>query len=301
MTEAVYYRLSSLSVLEISGADAVTIANNLTTNAVASLQQCQGCESFVTDVKGKTLGHLSVFRIDDRLRMIGPAGQSEQVVPHFQKYTIIEDAEIESFDARFCPLVVTPEAAALLAPERSAGRAVWELSELQVSAYSVAWLGTGSLVLLAPAERGDQVQQMLGELMCTAAGGEDAFHEARTLAGFPWYGIDFSDKNLPQEVGRDEEAISFTKGCYLGQETVARLDAMGQVQKKLVRWKVTGAIPATNTQVTAAEKTVGRLTSIARTAENEAVAIGIARRSHFDAGSVAEGQAESGSFTARVQ
>ena len=50
----------------------------------------------------------------------------------------------------------------------------------------------------------------------------------------PWFGMDASDANLPQELRRDEQAISFTKGCYLGQETVARIDALGHVNQHLV-------------------------------------------------------------------
>ena len=62
----------------------------------------------------------------------------------------------------------------------------------------------------------------------------------RITAGIPRYGTDISDKNLPQEVGRDEVAISFVKGCYLGQETVARIDAMGHVNWHLRRLKIAG-------------------------------------------------------------
>ena len=55
----------------------------------------------------------------------------------------------------------------------------------------------------------------------------------RIEAGWPVFGVDISDKNLPQEVDRNTRAISFTKGCYLGQETVARIDALGHVNKTL--------------------------------------------------------------------
>ena len=59
------------------------------------------------------------------------------------------------------------------------------------------------------------------------------FETLRIEAGTPLFGVDFNDTNLPQEVGRDAVAISFTKGCYLGQETVARLDALGHVNQKI--------------------------------------------------------------------
>ena len=55
----------------------------------------------------------------------------------------------------------------------------------------------------------------------------------RIESGTPRFGVDITDENLPQEVARDNRAISFTKGCYLGQETVARIDALGHVNRKL--------------------------------------------------------------------
>jgi folate-binding protein YgfZ len=60
-----------------------------------------------------------------------------------------------------------------------------------------------------------------------------AWETLRIKNFWPWYGVDIDERNLPQEIGIDARAISFNKGCYLGQETVARLDALGQVQKKL--------------------------------------------------------------------
>ena len=132
------------------------------------------------------------------------------------------------------------------------------------------------------------VLQVLRTIGLTA-GDDSAFHQERVRAGFPWYGIDLSDKNLPQEASRNDQTISFTKGCYLGQETVARLDALGQVQKQLVRWSIEGSRVAPGAEVSSDGKVVGRLTSIADTDDGKQIAIGIARRSHFDPGSTADG------------
>src|SRR5437764_9919773 len=75
-----------------------------------------------------------------------------------------------------------------------------------------------------------------GAVRCEAA----VVESARLEAGFPLFGLDITDDNLPQEVARDAKAISFTKGCYLGQETVARIDALGHVNRLLVRLRVDG-------------------------------------------------------------
>ena len=86
---------------------------------------------------------------------------------------------------------------------------------------------------------------------------------ARIEAGFPSYGRDITIDNLPQEVARDRQAISFTKGCYLGQETVARIDALGHVNRQLVRLKFSDNdhVPPPGTELSYDEKVVGKVTS----------------------------------------
>ena len=89
--------------------------------------------------------------------------------------------------------------------------------------------------------------------------GESAFEAARIEWGFPLYGRDITEANLPQEVARDALAISFTKGCYLGQETVARIDALGHVNKTLVGLRfVSPTVPADGSELTAVGQVVGQ-------------------------------------------
>ena len=308
MNSNTFYRLGAVSVLDLIGNDASQILNNLTTNDIASLASGQGCESFVTNVRGKTLGHVQVFRTDEGYRCIGPAGQSERLAEHADRYTIREDAEPRVLDTDFAAALLAPGAAAAVPvtlPEprqpHESSWAVTQLGALPVQVYRVPWLGEGSLLLLALADQADELSDWLGNQRLAVAD-EAAFHQARVPVGFPWYGIDVDESNLPQEADRDAQALSFTKGCYLGQETVARLDALGQVQKKLVRWSIAGAVPAAGTALVAGEKTVGRLTSVAASGEEDAVAIGMARRSHFDPGAAADGtdEATGQTFAARV-
>src|SRR5262249_29141616 len=94
--------------------------------------------------------------------------------------------------------------------------------------------------------------------------GHDALESARLEAGFPLFGLDITPENLPQEIARDSRAISFTKGCYLGQETVARIDAIGHVNRLLVGVKFSGdAIPEGGTELLAAGQKIGEVTSAA--------------------------------------
>lgn len=273
------FRLSEVSVLDLVGEDSAAILHNLTTNDVKALEIGCGCETFVTDVRGKTIAHVVAFRTPEGFRLIGASGQSQAIAEHADRYTIREDAQPVDRSSELTAFVLSPDATSSIRDETDWG-------ESNAHGYGVDWLGPDTLLLLTETSGAvEQVLRSAGEV----AASDDEFHDARVLAGFPWYGVDLSAKNLPQEASRIKESISFTKGCYLGQETVARLDALGQVQKQLVRWQTTGAIPEKGSEVTSDGKVVGKLTSVAKTGDDKAVAIGMARRSHFEAGAAAHG------------
>lgn len=308
MSDAWIYRLPRLAVVDVRGADAATIVHNVTTGEVRGLEPGQGHESFVTDVRGKTLGHVNVFRWADSIRLIGPFGQSQRIAQHLDRYTIREDATPTIVDESFTALVLSPSLAQRLVSDFATGfdpnsgessllRSVrLPIAGTSVDLYQCFWLGAGSALVLVELGQEDQVVREICERIDAVIGDESSFHHARVAARFPWYGIDLDESNLPQEADRDALAISFTKGCYLGQETVARLDALGQVQKKLVLWSIEGGVLPAGTTLQAGEKVVGRLTSVAETSAATAMALGFARRSHFEPGSVAKAILEPGSI-----
>ncbi|MEM8669742.1 MAG: aminomethyltransferase [Planctomycetota bacterium] len=308
MTTQHFYRIDRLSVVDVGGQDADTILNNLTTNDMKSLEAGQGRETFVTEVRGRSLSHAFVYRQEGGLRLISPEGPSEAIAAHVDRYTIREDATPSILDNQWVGFVVPPGeiwepiAEALGAPKSKDPSEPlvsfeWEWNGHSGTAYENRWLGEGTLLLLLDRSKADIASEQEGARL----GDEADFHSARTMAGFPWFGIDLNEKNLPQEADRDSLAISFTKGCYLGQETVARLDALGKVQKKLVQWKVVDTVPTAGTPLKMGEKVVGRLTSVAAEGDG-CISIGMARRTHFDPGSTAEGSDETTetTFTATV-
>ena len=280
------YRLSSATILDFVGEDTPAILHNLTTNEVKSLQAGCGCETFITDVRGKTLAHVFAFRTSTGYRLLGAPGQADVIAAHADRYTIREDSAPLDHSADLSVFVISPDAPISLRDETDWG-------ESNAHRYDVDWLGDQTIALVTDTPGAvQQVIETVGELTAD----DKQFHHARTIAGFPWFGVDLSDKNLPQEASRIKQSISFTKGCYLGQETIARLDALGQVQKQLVCWQTSGSIPNPGSEVTADGKVVGRLTSVAKTSDDTAVAIGIARRTHFESGATADGEG----FTATV-
>jgi len=279
-------------------------------------------------VRGKTVGHLFLYHVEcveverveverieveqekpEVIRMIGSIGQSQTVADHIERYTIREDATAVIRDNEFRCIALSDQAAKMVDQMTEPGgvlgaddpisvRSGVQINGIDVDVYRTSWLGEQTTILLVSAENENAVSRTLQELSISKGTVED-FHCCRVEAGFPWYGIDIDKSNLPQELDRDSAAISFTKGCYLGQETVARLDAIGQVQRKLVRWSIQGTIPHPGETLSVGPKTVGRLTSIAKLATGETLALGFARRTHFEAGSSAAG-GDGGEFTGTV-
>jgi len=315
----------ALSFIDVVGADAIRVANNLCTAPLLQLTGQTGCEAFFTDIRGKTLGHFCVYATDSGLRLIGAANQAEKIAGHFDRYTIREDAAVSDHSDSMTACLIDAQMLAQLEPTvefgqppapnffsyrpiMSGGESTSAGEPDSIGAYQVPWFGLnaaagdawggGPAVLLAGSaeamrqwlQRSEPSLQTMGAKMMDVS----QFHLLRVKAGFPWYGIDLDDKNLPQELDRDAMAISFNKGCYLGQETVARLDALGQVQKKLVIWQIDSAnCPPVDTSLTVDENVVGRLTSIVPgDTAGQWLALGYARRSHFEPGSTAQWKGE---------
>lgn len=263
------------SIVDIVGKDADAIWHNLTTNDVKILTVGQCVESFVTEVRGRTVGHGYVTRQPDGFRFVGAPGQSEAIAQHVDRYTIREDATAVIRDREFWIQVWGPGAS----DDRGA------------DLIPVDWLGASTHLRLvetaSPADTAPPCPE-------TTA----SFHDARIGAGYPWHGIDFDASHLPQEVDRDAQAISFHKGCYLGQETVARLDAMGQVQKKLVSLAVLGDPAAAGDVIQVDEKPQARITSVTRDGQT---ALAMVRRAWFEPETMVAGIRENGNpFEARV-
>ncbi len=268
-TTRLFYEPASLTIVDVVGEDAEKIVHNLTTNEIRELPLGAVRETFVTNLKGKTLGHVLVVKQSSGLRLIGAPGQSNDLVAHVDHYTIIEDAEAKIMDDEFSAFVVIGAA-----PELS----------IDNQTFATPWAKESS-VILVDKQQAAATRQAIAEQGFESCD-QETFDHHRIAASFPWFGIDFSEDNLPQELDRDQNAISFDKGCYLGQETVARLDAMGQVQKKLVKWSIKGhAVPLM--ELVSDGRTVGKLTSVTVN-ENESLALGMARRSHFEPGSAAQ-------------
>jgi len=265
--------LAGWSSISIAGSDRQAFLNNFCTNDVKGLVPGSSCEAFFTSVKGKIIGHGVIDCQEDELVFLGAPGQAQRLVEHLDRYVIREDVQLRDTTLERNYLLFTNDVRSRI---ESSATISWNLIGGEF----------GIIAELAASDAPSLISRLRDRGYVVA--GPDAFTAVRIEAGTPLYGIDFSDQNFPQEVGRDREAISFTKGCYLGQETVARIDALGHVNQKIVGVAFSGPeVPTVGTDLTHNGAIVGRVTSATFSpALGRPLALATVRREHNAVGTV---------------
>lgn len=302
------FDLSHRTKIELTGADRVAFLHNLCTNEVKALEPGGGCEAFLTSVQAKIVGHVFIFAGAQSLVVDTVPDQAEALIAHLDRYLIREDVTLSDRTGDWGELLLCgPRAAGLLeklgatVPGEALAHAksTVEGKKCFVRRHDLA--GDPSYAIVAAREDAESVRNALVRGGAVPAGMR-TFETLRIEAGMPLYGIDVTDANLPQEVGRDAQAISFTKGCYIGQETVARIDSYGHVNRKLVGLKIAGeGVPEPGSKLHGNEKKVGQITSAVFSPKLEAViALGCVSRGSEGAGTGLEVRSDDAAQTAEV-
>ncbi len=259
------------SVVELTGQDAQGFLHNLCTNEIRSLAPGQGNEAFLTDPKGHIVAQVFALVESEQVVLVSVPGSVPEILKHLDYYLITEDVEFHDRSPQRALFLLAgarvPEALARwecpLAPEHP-----WRHARLEKfpawRAAAVDWLPGPAMLLLGPAEEAGQLWSWLREQGAVPVGFE-LFDAARIQQAMPWFGQDITRDNLPQESGRTGQAVSFTKGCYVGQETVARLENLGHVnrQVRLLRWEPKAEVPPVGEELQHEGKTAGTVTSAA--------------------------------------
>lgn len=274
-TGAIVFDVSDRTQIELRGADRVKFLHNFCTQDIKALSAGQGCEAFVCNAMGRVLGYIAVFAAEDGLWIETVPGVEAALLAHFDKYLIREDVELHGRTAELGELwLAGPQVAGHLAalfPGVSVHDApllsqqTVERDGQPMRLRRIDWLGSAGWLLSGPREAIGRLQTALVELGALE-GSAEALESLRVEAGFPKYGRDLTAENLSQEAARTERSISFKKGCYLGQEPIARLDALGHTNKELrrLRWEGT-VVPDPGTAITDPEsgQPAGLITSAA--------------------------------------
>ncbi|MFO0818902.1 MAG: hypothetical protein U1A77_13225 [Pirellulales bacterium] len=266
--------------IALTGTDRHSFLHAFCTNDIKRLRPGGVCEAFFCQANGKIIGHGFVECEEQRLVIDTVADQVEPLLRHLDRYLIREDVQLSDASGEHQAWVFLGKAGdyvrnlLVVPPTSDETRSDSEsASSLPSAGQTFEWAGIhgrlracpweappgrSALVQLPPRTETRVLDSLCQQVRdkaieagvepATAALATTRLDEAgrelwRVLAGIPLYGIDITLDNLPQEVGRNATAISFNKGCYLGQEPVARIDALGHVNWELVRIGVPGVEP----------------------------------------------------------
>jgi folate-binding protein YgfZ len=290
--------------LRLTGPDRVTWLQGLVTNDVAVLQPGEGCYAAYLTPQGRMISDLRILATREALLLDVPTVARATVAARFEQFIITEDVVVEDVTARVARLGVHgPAAAAVVAKALEVPAAVLgalaehahvdvEFQDAPVFAAGSHALGGPGFDIYCAAERVTDVAARLfasGAHDCTA----DAWDTLRIEAGLPLFGVDMDTDTIPLEAGLEANAISQTKGCYVGQEVIIRIlhRGGGRVVRRLVAWAADAEstsstdAPGPGTPLSVDGKDVGRVTSAAWSpALRRLVGLGYAHRDHTEPG-----------------
>ena len=285
--------LAERGVLEATGPQRQKFLQGMLSNDVAGRQPGQGCAAVLMTTKGHIQALMRVLVTKDAVLLEMPADRLAPVESTLVHYRVAAPVRFKAKPTAVLGLV-GPDGPALL---RGLGV---DLPELAPEAHVSATIG-GHEVLVARAgdlPRAGLVVHAAPEAAAavwtalSGAGarplGRRALDALRIEAGRPWYGPDVSEDNLLHETGLVNETHSFTKGCYIGQEVIARLDARGGNVNKALRGLRLGAPAGAGASVAADGKEIGRVTTPAVSPRNGPIALAYVQRSHFAPGTAVE-------------
>jgi folate-binding protein YgfZ len=255
-------------VVVVSGPDATSFLESLVSQELTGVTPGDGVRSLLLTPQGKLDVALRALRIGaDEWSLDCDSGYGEQLATSLRRYRIRVDAEIEDHSDDYDLLEVRghdamPRVAALAhvdIPDTSNSHVLWGDRRI----VRADWPTMQGVDVLGPAGAvRDARDALLGTGVEPFAPG--AYEVARIEAGIPRLGVDIDERTIPQEAFLERDAVSFTKGCFLGQELVCRIDTRGHVNRHLRLLRADGdAVPPVGTEVIVDDRPVGTVTSSA--------------------------------------
>jgi folate-binding protein YgfZ len=306
--------------LSFTGPDRVRYLNAILTNNIKDLGAGQGCVSLLLNPQGHILAEIETYAFADQLFCISFAMIRERLIEWLDKYIIMDDVTLTDETARYGTLALEGPKAAMLVKDL-AGIDLGQLSELASADVEIVRLaqddtpektstkesilccsipcrmikrspgGVAGAEFVVEREKLAELWQILSDAARRHGGGPmgyTALSATRLAQGVPWFGYDFGEKQIPHEAGLQDSHISYTKGCYTGQEIVERVRSRGQVNRRRVELLFSGdAVPEPGALLTLDGKEVGHVTRAARTWDPPRIlGMGYARKEANAPGSV---------------
>jgi tRNA-modifying protein YgfZ len=293
------------AVITLSGRDRVKYLHAVTSNDIKGLGEDFGTKALLLNPQGHILAELEIYALEEKLLVLTHASVRERTVATLKKYILGSQVQLEDITDQTGSLAVEgPRAASVIA--QATGLSLDGFSELSLAEAPVdgvpchlirrSHFGGEGAELIAPREHIGLLWKNLHASVHALGGksvGMQALNSLRLEAGIPWFPADFNDAMIPHEAGVEISHISYSKGCYTGQEIVERVRSRGHVNKRRVQLKFsTSTPPPSGTKLRAGGEggaEVGYVTSAAFSpAAGTAIGMGYLRREHNSPGSVVE-------------
>lgn len=289
---------SDRSRLCLLGADRARFLHGQVTNDINGLGEFTGCYAALVNAKGKMESDLFAYRLADEILLDFEPGLTTAVQARLERYVIAEDVEIADVAPHFGLLTVQgPQAEAVLTKlDLPAPTEPLTVAQTEDEIYIVHQprLGTDGFDLFIPIDAMNAWRERLDTIAPRCQ--MPTFEKARVLATIPQFGVDLTTDNFPPEGGLETRAISYTKGCYIGQEIIARIRTYGKVNKVLRGLSLEGAA-AIGDPVLHEGTPVGTLSSVCH---EPSAALAIIKRTASEPGTVLSVDTKNGSVSAQV-
>ncbi len=269
-------RLDDWQLLRVSGSDAASYLQTQLTSDVQALQPGQAQRSALTDRKGHLQAEFWLYRTSDQVLILVEASQAERLYSHLEGFHFVEDLSLQFESDLQLILLAGPSSRLRLALWQSELRA--PLAQVQSLSqggwlFQAALTGDVGYVLALPASQAENLQNRLTD----ASAEQKLIHihpplwDSLTLeAGIPLFGSELTTNTLLPETGLEHVAVSYDKGCYLGQEVIARIKTYGVIPRALIGVVLAGtpgsaespSLPVPGSEIQLNGKKVGHLTRV---------------------------------------
>ena len=291
------YDLSHRGLLQFTGPDRISFLQGMLSNDLRPLKTFDGQYATLLNQQGKVLADLRVLCALNSLYLDFWENLGDRIIEHLNRYLVADEVEIADRSGEYATLALQgPNAETLLRkvtgpaelPTQLAHHGMINLEGAAVCVVRASHAGEPGFDLIIPNAAVESIARRLtdsGNQFGVRWVGHEAQNLLRVEAGIPRYGIDFSEENLLLEVGLDH-AVSFTKGCYLGQEVVERIRSRGHVNRKLCGLSLDGQTPAESGDAIQLErKEIGRVTSsVVSPRLKRPIALGYLQKPFWNAG-----------------
>ena len=309
--------LSLRGRLSVGGTDRQRFLNGQVTNNVKDLKSGEGCYAALVTAKGKMVSDLHIYCLPDELLLDFEPGLTGAVTERLEKFIIADDVQVVNAAQYYGLLsaqgpksaqVVDQLGFGLSLPQKPFGSASVKDPTLgEVYFMNQPRIGTVGFDLFIPdaalgavAHKLMAAAKQIGGCAC----GWRALEMVRIEAGIPRFSVDMDDTNLAPEAGIEERAINYNKGCYIGQEVIARIRTYGQVAKSLRGLLLAddlAELPKRGDKLVRGDKEAGFITSaLASPAFRRNIALGYVRREWNEPGTELRVRTQEGESPARI-